>query len=39
MLKEKLSILGNVLVEKGNPIYNLMEEPKDYDELFELITH
>lgn len=39
MLKEKLSILGKILIEKGNPIDNLMEEPKDYDELFELLTN
>ncbi|WP_269226671.1 SMI1/KNR4 family protein [Flavobacterium eburneipallidum] len=39
MLREKLLILEKVLVEKGNPIVNSMEEPKDYDELFELITN
>lgn len=39
MIKEKLLILEKLLIEKGNPILKSMEEPRDYDELIELITN
>lgn len=39
MIKEKLLLLEKLLIEKGNPIVKMMEEPSDHDELIEVITN